>query len=98
MNTTTYEIDLQFQKVTTAPAILNDLCMNAALAIETENLVDAYCNIFIPVSQRLTIFAEVQIVNGHTYYYVTSSRNQAAEIQSMSYRQAASKLEALLAA
>jgi len=98
MNTTTYEIDLQFQKVTTAPAILNDLCMNAALAIETENLVDAYCHIFIPVSQRLTIFAEVQIVNGKTFYYVTSSRNQAAEIQSLSYRQAAAKLEALLAA
>jgi len=72
--------------------------MNAALAIEEQNLVNAYCHIFIPVSKRVTVFAEVQIVNGQTLYYVTSSRNQAAEIQSMTYRQAASKLEALLAA
>ena len=91
-----YEIDLQFQNLTSAREILNDLCMNAALAADA-GLTDTYCNIYIPVSKSVTVFAEVQIVNGKTLYYVTSSKNKSATIQPISYRAAVSKLQLLTA-
>lgn len=96
---TTFEIDLNFQPMTTASEVLNSLCMNSALALETELLESAYCQIFIPVSKKVTVFAEVHMSLDHQpVYYVTSSKNQAATIPALNYRQAVSKLEALLAA
>lgn len=94
-----YEVDLHHQPVTTAPAVLNDLCMNVALATD-EGIEGAYANIFIPVSKSVTVFAEVQMdsLTRQPIYFVTSSKNQAAEIKSMTYRQAVSKLNLLLAA
>lgn len=96
---TSYTFDLNFQPLTTAEAILNDLCMNTALLIESENLSDGFCNIFIPVSKKVTVFAEVQIdtFTNKTVYYVTSSKNQASHIPALTYTQAVSKLQALLA-
>lgn len=91
-----YELDLQFQEVTSASDLLNTLSMNAALAAD-EGLTDTYCNMFVPVSKSVTVFAEVQMINGKAIYFVTSSKNQATEIQSMNYRQAVSKLQLLLA-
>ena len=95
---TTFEISLDFKPVTTAASVLNELCMNAALALE-EGLDNAYCNMFIPVNKRVIVFAEVQMnaVTRQPIYFVTSSKNQAAEIKSMTYRQAVSKLQLLLA-
>lgn len=96
---TTFEIDLNFKPVTTAVEVLNTLCFEAAMGIEEYNLSDVYANIFIPVSKSVTIFAEVRLSTEtrQPIYFVTSSKNQAAEIQSMSYRQAVSKLNLLLA-
>lgn len=95
---TSYTIDLNYQPITTPQSVLNDLCMNTALALE-EGLENAYCNMFIPVSKSVTVFAEVQMnsMTRQPIYFVTSSKNQAAEIQSMTYRQAISKLQLLLA-
>jgi len=98
MTTTTYTIDLNFQPLHTASDILNTLCFETVMAIEEQNLSTAYCNMFIPMGRK-TVFAEVQMdaITRQPIYFVTSSKNQAVEIQSLSYRQAASKLQLLLA-
>lgn len=97
---TSYEIDLQHLTVTTAEATLNNLCFETAMLLETQpELESAYCQIFIPVTKKVTVFAEVQMMaDRKPIYFVTSSRNQAAEIFSLTYREALSKLETLLAA
>jgi len=96
---TTITIDLQFQPLHTAEEILNTLCFETVMGLEAHNWQDAYCHIFIPVSKRVIVFAEVQMDNAtrKPIYYVTSSKNQSAEIKSLPYNQAVSKLNALLA-
>lgn len=98
MSTTKFQIDLHFQPMNTAEAILGTLYANSSDAIEQHNLVNSFCNIFIPVSKKVTVFAEVQIdaITTDVVYFVTSSKNTAKRIPALSYNQAIRELRTLL--
>ena len=96
---TKFQIDLHFQPMTTAEVILNELYTRTSEAIEQHNLVNGFCNMYIPKSKKVTLFAEVKIDTQtmQVSYFVASSKNTAKRIPALSYNQAVNQLRQLLA-
>lgn len=94
-----FEIDLQFKKMEIAEDILNTLYSETSTAIDQHNLVDAFCNIYIPVSKKVTVFAECRIdmVTQDVRYFVVSSKNTAKRIPALDYMSAVRELRQLMA-
>lgn len=99
MTTTTFQIDLHFQKVTTAEEILGTLYTQTSTAIDAHNLVDAYCYMFIPVSKRSKVFAKVEIdaLTSDVRYFVKHNPKTGNYLPAMDYTQAIRSLRSLLA-
>lgn len=95
---TTFQIDLQFKKMETAETILNTLYAETSTALDKYNLVDGFCNCYLPISKKVTVFAECKIdaITADVRYFVVSSKNTAATIQPLDYTNALRQLRGLL--
>lgn len=98
MTTTKFQIDLHFQKLHTAEEILSAIYAPASEAIEQHNLSSSFCNMYIPKSKKVTLFAEVQIdaQTMQVSYFVASSKNTAKRIPALSYSEALRQLRGLM--
>lgn len=98
MSTTTFTLDLHFQPLYTAEAILGELYTQTSQALDTHHLVNGFCNMYIPLGKKV-IFAEVQInaLTSDVVYYVTSNQNTSKRIPALTYNQALTTLRSLLA-
>lgn len=98
MTTTTFSIDLHFQPLHTANAILDTLYTQTSEALEAHNLVDAYCYMFIPVSKKAKIFTKVAINEDlEVQYFVAKNPKDGDYLPVLSYNQALNTLRSLLA-
>ena len=95
--TTKFQIDLKFQPLHTAEEVLSTLYTQTSTAIDQHNLTDVFCNIYLQVSKKVTVFAEVKIdtTTMQVQYFVTSNQNTAARIPALNYTQAVRELRHL---
>jgi hypothetical protein len=93
-----FEIDLQFKPMVIAEDILNTLYTETSAAIDKHNLVDGFCNIYIPVNKKVTVFAECRIdmTTADVKYFVVSSKNTAKRIPALDYKSAVRTLRQLM--
>lgn len=96
---TKFQTNIQFQPMTAAEEILTTLYTETSTAIDQHNFVNAWCNMYIPKSKKITVFVEVQIdvLTADVRYYVASSKHTAKRIPALDYMSAVRELRQLLA-